>query len=135
MHPAIQSSIDYWREAAKLLPFGKPDHVSHYVVKEDGELRCYAVKWNGNDLDDNVIVVPPLAEGIIKEAIDFMGEEQIGTFLGNLSGKPMYVSCWVHSSPVREMDCWLSSISEDLTANQMPAPIVYATKWIEDGRT
>lgn len=135
MHPAIQASIDYWREVAKLLPYGEPNHVSHYVVKENGQLKCYGVKWNGHNLDDHVLFAPPDAEELIKEAIEAMdGQEEIGSEFTDLKGKPMKVSCWVHASPGRNMDCWLSSFAESLIEGQMPAPITYATKWIEEGR-
>lgn len=134
MNPAIQASIDYWREVVKLLPGIEPNHISYYVVKEDGQLRCYAVRWFGKDLDAHHLFIPRNSEELIAEAIESMGEETIGSVVTDLNGKPMTVSCWVHASPGRNMDCWLSSFAESLIEGQMPAPITYATKWIEEGR-
>lgn len=133
MHPAIQANIDYWREAARLLPFGKPDHVTHYIVKENGDLRCYAIKWNGNNLDNHTLVTG-LPDGIVNEAITSLnGFSPIGS-TEKLNGKELVVQCWIHSGPVREMDYWLPSFAGSLIENEMPAPITFVTKWLEEGR-
>lgn len=134
MNPAIKASIDYWREVAQRFPDIAPYHVTHYIVKEDEEPRCYAVKWNGANLDDHVIVVPPDAEGIIKEAQETMTPaEQIGETV-KLNGKSLVISCWIHSGPIRNVDWWAVSFAGSLIEQDMPALIVYATKWIADGR-
>lgn len=135
MNPAIKASIDYWREVAQKFPEIAPTHVSHYIVKENGELRCYAVKWNGANLGDHVIVIPPDAEGIIEEAKATMTpEEQIGQTM-KLGDKTVTISCWIHSGPIRNVDWWVVSFAGSMIEQDMPAPIVYATKWIAENRT
>lgn len=122
IHPAIQADIDYWMKACpKWLAECPPRHVSYYAVKESSELRVYAVKWNGANLNDHVLSVPANEQELIaqaQEAITKASHPKQSMDIGNeielSDGRKMSFCSYVYDSPLRRIKKWGGSLSTSL---------------------